>query len=97
MNIQRTITSSTKRKIELEMKNLNDKQQFTTALDLFDKYERQTIPTDVAICQALRACTQLGYLERGQIIHKKLSKNSLNNTYIQPLLIQLYSKFIYLI
>ncbi|UJR24156.1 hypothetical protein I4U23_027122 [Adineta vaga] len=89
-NILRTITNSTKKNIELELKKLNERKEFVKALALFDKHEHQTIPTDAAICQALKACTQLGYIERGQIIHKNLSKNALNNTYIQPLLIQFY-------
>ena len=92
-NILRTITSLAKTNIEFEMKKFNDKRQFTKALDLYDKYKYQSIITDKILVQAINACGQLGYVERGEAIHKKLSNSSLNNTYIQAALIQFYSKF----
>ncbi|CAF1407538.1 unnamed protein product [Adineta ricciae] len=91
-NILRTITSSAKMNIEFEMKKFNDKRQFTKALDLYDKYKHQSIITDRILVHALNACGQLGYVERGEIIHKKLSNDSLNNIYIQTSLIQFYMR-----
>ncbi|UJR24038.1 hypothetical protein I4U23_027003 [Adineta vaga] len=72
------------------MKKLNDRKEFVKALDLFDKLKHQTILTDRILLQAFKACTQLGYLERGQIIHKNLSDSLLNNSYIQTSLINFY-------
>ncbi|UJR23867.1 hypothetical protein I4U23_026839 [Adineta vaga] len=89
-NLSRTITSSKQINIDIEMKKLNDRKEFVKALDLFDEHKHQTILTDRIIVQVLKACTQLGYLERGLIIHKNLSDSSLNNSYIQPTLIHFY-------
>ncbi|UJR24021.1 hypothetical protein I4U23_026986 [Adineta vaga] len=90
INLLRTIISSKQINIDIEMKKLNDRKEFVKALDLFDKHKQQTILTDRIIVQAFKACTQLGYLERGQIIHKNLSDSSLNNSYIQTSLINFY-------
>ncbi|UJR23991.1 hypothetical protein I4U23_026957 [Adineta vaga] len=89
-NLLRTITNSRQINIDIEMKKLNDRKEFVKALDLLDKHKHQTILTDRIIVQALKACTQLGYLERGQIIHKNLSDSLLNNSYIQTTLIHFY-------
>jgi hypothetical protein len=92
--VVRTRTSATYTDIETEMKNLNDRQEFAKVLVLLDRHKHEEIPTDRVAVQALKACTRLGYLERGEIIHKKLSNRSLNNAYIQTTLIHLYSEFI---
>ncbi|UJR24004.1 hypothetical protein I4U23_026969 [Adineta vaga] len=89
-NLLRTITSSKQINIDIEIKKLNDRKEFVKALDLFDKQKHQTILTDRIVIQVLKACTQLGYLERGLIIHKNLSDSSLNSSYIQTTLIHFY-------
>lgn len=91
--ILRTIVSSPQLNIELEIIRLNERKQFTKTLDLFDKHEHSETLTDKTIVQALKACTQLSSLERGQNIHKKLSNQSMKNMFIQTSLIHLYSKF----
>ena len=91
--IIRTIVSSPQLNIELEMRRLNQTKQFTKTLDLFDKYQHHGTLTDRVIVQALKACTQLGFLERGQNIHKKLSSQLKNGIYVQTSLIHFYSKF----
>ncbi|CAF1340153.1 unnamed protein product [Adineta ricciae] len=89
--IRRTITSSPRSNIELEMKNLNDKKHFTKALDLFDKHQQSSeILTDKVIVQALKACTQLTSFERGRSIHEKLSNQSTKNMFVQTSLIHFY-------
>ena len=90
----RTIGNSTKINVEVEMKKFNDKQQYMKALDLFDQHEHQIVLTDRLIVQALKACSQLGHFERGQIIHKKLPNNLLDNNYVQTSLINFYGKYI---
>ncbi|UJR24040.1 hypothetical protein I4U23_027005 [Adineta vaga] len=90
IDLLRTITTSNQTNIDIEMKKLNDRKEFVKALDLFDKLKHQTILTDRILLQAFKACTQLGYLERGQIIHKNLSDSLLNNSYIQTTLISFY-------
>ena len=91
--IIRTIVSSPQLNIELEMRRLNQRKQFTKTLDLFDKHQHRGTLTDRIIVQALKACTQLGSLERGQNIHKKLSSQLKNDIYVQTSLIHFYSKF----
>ncbi|UJR24074.1 hypothetical protein I4U23_027042 [Adineta vaga] len=90
VNLLRTIISSKQINIDIEMKKLNDRKEFVKALDLFDKHKHQSILTDRILVQAFKACTQLGYIERGQIIHKELPNNLLNNSYIQTSLINFY-------
>ncbi|CAF1122422.1 unnamed protein product [Adineta ricciae] len=88
--IIRTIVSSPQLNIELEMRRLNQRKQFTKTLDLFDKHQNRGTLTDRIIVQALKACTQLGSLERGQNIHKKLSSQLKNDIYVQTSLIHFY-------
>jgi hypothetical protein len=94
INLVRTRTSTTYTNIESEMKKLNDREEFAKVLTLFDTQKYKEMSSDRVVVQALKACTRLGYLERGKIIHKKLSNRSLNNTYIQATLIHFYSEFI---
>jgi hypothetical protein len=76
------------------MKILNDRKEFAKAIALFDKRKYQQMPTDRAIVQALKACTQLRDAKYGVKIHKELSTHSLSNIYIQTTLIHFYSKLI---
>ena len=91
--ILRAIVNSSQLNIELEMIRLNERKQFTKTLDLFDKHQHRGTLTDRIIVQALKACTQLGSLERGQNIHKRLSSQLKNGIYVQTSLIHFYSKF----
>ncbi|CAF1152655.1 unnamed protein product [Adineta ricciae] len=72
------------------MIRLNKRKQFTKTLDLFDKHHHPDALTDRIIVQALKACSQLGSLERGHNIHKQLSNQSKNNRFIQASLIHFY-------
>ncbi len=94
VNVIRTATKSTHINIEAQMKTLNDRKEFAKAISLFDKHKHEQIPTDRAVVQALKACTQLGDVKYAVKIHKNLSNHSLNNTYIQSILIYFYSKLI---
>jgi hypothetical protein len=80
--------------LEVEMKRLNEKKKFATALALFDRHKQKQNSTDRIIVQAFKACTQLGDLERGRNIHKTLLNTSLSDVYIQSALIHFYSRSI---
>lgn len=95
VNIIRTFSTSIRPNIELEMRKFNNQKEFNKTLDLFDEYRDHEKPTSRIIVQALRACVQLGFLKRGQDIHKKLPNELMNDVYIQTSLIHLYSKFVY--
>ncbi|CAF1431394.1 unnamed protein product [Rotaria sp. Silwood1] len=75
-----------------QMKNLNTNSQFRKALDLYEyeikKENKQK--TSLAVNQALKACVELGDIERGKNIHKNLSPTMINNSFIQATLIRLY-------
>ncbi|CAF3466430.1 unnamed protein product [Rotaria sp. Silwood1] len=65
-------------------------KQYKEALELFDqKFE---LCTDVTINMAIKACAISKDYKRGINIYQKLSSNSVNNSYIQALLIQFYSE-----
>ncbi|CAF1579670.1 unnamed protein product [Adineta ricciae] len=88
--IVRTIASLPRANIELEMRRLNERKLFTKTLDLFDRHKNSELLTDRIIVQALKACTQLSSLERGQDIHEQLSNQSTNNIFVQTSLIHFY-------
>jgi hypothetical protein len=77
-----------------EMKLLNDKNNLKT-LELFDKYKENNIETffSFIITQALKACSQIGDLRRGENIHRLISSHMKNDSYVLVSLIHLYSKF----
>jgi hypothetical protein len=79
-----------------EMKLINDNKQFEKALELFDKHKKNNIETfsSLIITQALKACTQIGDLQRGSIIHHLVSSRIKDDHYILASLIHLYSKFV---
>jgi len=74
-----------------QMKQLNDKKQFKEALELFDEYKKTNpeAPSDFIFNQALKACTQIGDLQRGLYIHRLFSSQIRNNLYILASLIHL--------
>lgn len=74
-----------------QMKRLNDDRQFQKVITLYDSHIDQHQNTLVAN-QALKACIELGDLNRGIQIHQNLSSFSINNSFIQISLIRLYSK-----
>ncbi|CAF0958073.1 unnamed protein product [Adineta steineri] len=75
-----------------QMKLLNNKKEFTKALELFDKYKKnntQSLST-LTITQALKACAQTGDLQRGSTIHQFLSSRFEKNSAIVTSLIHFY-------
>jgi len=86
--------SSTAIHVSNQMKQLNKVKQFRKVIDLFDSYIQNDIPTDAIINQTLKACLELKDFKRGKEIHRNLSAQSMNNSFIQCYLIHLYSKFL---
>ena len=76
------------------MQKLNKNRQYKKAIDLYEyemkKENKQK--TSLAVNQALKACAELGDIERGRDIHKNLSPTMTNNPFIQATLIRLYSR-----
>lgn len=92
-NASRTAPVATNLDVAIEMKRLNETEQYSRALDLFDEVQRREMPRDRAVIQALTACTRTRDLNRGISIHKKLSNRSAKNNYIEATLIHFYSQF----
>jgi hypothetical protein len=78
-----------------QMKLLNDQKQFKKALELFDQHKDNKIGTcsDLMINQVLKACANIGDLQRGLNIHHMISSRTKKNPYILTSLIHLYSMF----
>ncbi len=78
-----------------QMKLLDDKKQFNKALQLFDQYKENNtaIYSSFPISQALKACAQIGDLQRGSTIHHLISSHTKKDSHILASLIHLYSKF----
>ena len=92
---KRSISIQPKFDLGIKMKSLNDKKQFKETIQLFDKYKGDHIKdfSSLIITQALKACSQLKYLEYGLNIHHHLPSHLKDNAYILSSLIHLYSKF----
>lgn len=80
--------------LALQMKELNNKKDFKSALSLFNMY-KQCEMNDLAINQALQACVDLRDFRRGSSIYKQLSSRSLKWRHIQTSLVQLVSEWLY--
>ena len=76
------------------LKQLNDAKEFQGTLDLFNQHVRQQSPTDLAIFQALKACIELGDVQLASSIHRNLSSESMNNSFILTNLIRLFCKYL---
>ena len=87
--------SSTLIHVSNQIKQLNNVKQFRKVINLFDSYIQHDIPTDIIIYQTLKACIELKDFKRGKEIHRNLSAQSMNNSFIQYNLIHLYSKFFF--
>lgn len=74
-----------------QLKRLNDNRQFKKSIALFSAHiEKQ--PNAFAVNQALRACIELGEVNRGIQIYHNLSSSMTDNAFIQANLIHLYCK-----
>ena len=94
--VKRSVTNSTNINIGKQMKMLNDKKQFEQALHLFDQNnDDNSIKTcsSLTITQALKACSQIGDLQRGRMIHQLISSRVKDDSYILASLIHLYSEY----
>ncbi len=92
----RSITSSSDLAIANQMKLLNNEKNYEQALNLFDmhrKNQRKPLLT-TTIMQALKACANIGDLQRGIIIHNLVLSRIQNDSYILFSLIDLYSKIV---
>ena len=87
----RTVSISSNVELGLQMKQLNDKKQFKSALSLFNKHNQREM-NDLAINQALKSCLHLRDFQRGLSIYKQLSSPSLKCSHIQSSLVQLFGK-----
>ncbi|CAF5006053.1 unnamed protein product, partial [Rotaria sp. Silwood1] len=75
-------------KLNLILKKMFDSKQYKQAFELVD--EKFDTCTDITIASAIKACAVSKDYTRGINIHRKLSPNSMNNSYIQGSLIQFY-------
>ncbi|UJR15885.1 hypothetical protein I4U23_002810 [Adineta vaga] len=75
-----------------QMKLLNEKKQFKQSLDLFERLKDQNMKqlSSFIICQALKACGQLGDLQRGSSIHRFISSQPNIHPPVLTALIQFY-------
>ncbi|CAF3967721.1 unnamed protein product, partial [Rotaria sordida] len=76
-----------------QIKSFNEKKQFKKTLELFDKYKENDVKnlSSFIITQALKACTQMGDLQRGLIIHCLISSRYIKNNKAEKAL-QLFNK-----
>ncbi|CAF0973398.1 unnamed protein product [Rotaria sordida] len=89
-------SNSSSIKLNLTLQKLFGSKQYKEAFEIVD--QNFDICTDITINMAIKACAISKDYTRGINIHRKLSSHSINNSYIQASLIQLYSKpFILLI
>ncbi|UJR15099.1 hypothetical protein I4U23_002066 [Adineta vaga] len=88
------LSKSIQSKIDLgyQMKLLNEKKQFKQSIDLFEHSKDQNVKqlSSFIICQALKACGQLGDLQRGSNIHRFISSSSSIDHVVLTALIQFY-------
>ncbi len=93
--VKRPVTIKSDFDLATQMKLLNDQKQFKKALELFDQYKNNKIETcsDHTINQALKACANIGDLQRGLTIHHMISCRTKKNLHILTSLIHLYSMF----
>jgi hypothetical protein len=77
-----------------QMKIFNDKKQFEKSLHLFEKFQEnnKNKMSHLAIIQGLKACSQLGDLQRGLNIQNLLSSSMKKNPVVLTSLIHFYSK-----
>ena len=85
-----TLSTSSLKQLDSNMKRLVDSKQYHQALELFHK--QSTRRTDISVNMAIRACIGLQDHQRGHDLIKTLSSDALNNYYTQASLIRFYSK-----
>ena len=90
-NFARSVSIESNVSLGIQMKKLNDKKQFKSALSLFNA-QKQCEMSDLAINQALRACIYLRDFQHGSSIYEQLSPRSLKCHHIQTSLVQLYGE-----
>ncbi|CAF1278734.1 unnamed protein product, partial [Adineta steineri] len=75
-----------------KIKLLNDNKQFQKTLESFDQYKKNKSErfSSMIITQALKACTHLKDLQRGETIHHLISSHIEDDSYISTSLIHLY-------
>ncbi|CAF0916438.1 unnamed protein product [Adineta steineri] len=90
--VRRSIIISSDFDLGMKVKSFNDNRQFGKALDLFDTHKKNNIKTSSTfiITQALKACTHLEDLQRGQTIHHFIPSSMKDNSLILASLIHLY-------
>jgi hypothetical protein len=82
--------------LDIEMKNLNDQNQFTKSLLLFDQYKTKN-PSSISLTQALKACQKLGDFKRGYRIIKEYSSSlNINDYHLLASMIHLLSKLYFI-
>jgi hypothetical protein len=79
------------------MKKLNADEQYARVIDLFEQHKQANINqlSSSIIVQALKACTQMGDLQRGQEIHRLASSRVKTDGYILSSLIHFYSELLF--
>ena len=79
------------------MKILNGNRQCEEVLDLFEQYKQAntTHLSSYIIVQALKACTQMADLQRGEEIHRLVSSRVTKDSYLLSSLIHLYSELFF--
>ncbi|CAF0982048.1 unnamed protein product [Adineta ricciae] len=76
----------------MKMKYHNDSKRFDKTLQLFDVHMKKNLKTTstIIITQALKACTHLEDLQRGQSIHQYISPSIKYDSYVSTAFIHLY-------
>ena len=93
-NVRRCKSIRTVTDLGNRMKEFNDKKQYQQVLQLFDKNKDQDISkfSSMIITQILKACAQMGDLQRGSIISNVVRHRIKNDSYILASLIHWNSK-----
>lgn len=79
-----------------QMKLLNQNQNYRELLSIFDHFIKEKSINQLpkgAITQVLKACGKLQDFSRAADIHRCLPSEIINDPYILPTLIHVYSKF----
>jgi hypothetical protein len=80
-------------KLDLSMKNFINLKQYQKTLDLFHQQSHPRSTTTITM--ALKACVKSNNYQYGMDIHRQLSPDLLNNSFIQTALIEFYSELLY--
>ena len=78
-----------------QIQELNDRKQFQKAVALFDRYQQESTEKISAftVAQILKACGEIGDLQRGLAIFNRLSSVAKNDSIIVRSMINLHCEY----